>query len=206
MNREQRTEIRDQKSGIRNQGTAAASSSSFEETLRLLASLPAPEGLEERIETSLKAAPRAGAGKARILRWPVALCLENSWARVAAAAAIVAVVVGGGWGICSFVQPSQPARAIAAPPRVAAPSGGFSNAGAMRTPQTLNGPIVASPTVAKPAAVAPPAAAPAVQPTAQPKAQSAAKSVAQPNQKPLQRAKPTQPNQDIGEPVALPAK
>jgi hypothetical protein len=210
MNREQKTGIRDQRTEIRDQGPVVASSSEFEETLRLLASLPAPDGLEERVETGLKAAPRAATGKARILRWPATRCLENSWARAAAAAAIVAVVVGGGWGICSLVQPSQPARAIAAPPRVVAPSGGFSNAGAMRTPQTLNGPIVAPPTVAKPATVAPPAAVPAAQttskPVAQPKAQPDTKIETHSSQKLLHPAKPTQTNQSIGEPAALPAK
>ena len=60
--------------------------------------------------------------------------------RGAAAAAIVFVVAGGGWGIYIRVQQPQPARVIAMPPRV---SGGFSNAGAMRTPNTLNGPLVA---------------------------------------------------------------
>ena len=79
----------------------------------------------------------------------MALRLDNAWmqsslARMAAAAAIVAVVVGGGWGVISRVQPVQPARAITIPPRVSAP-GSFSSAGAMRTPQTLNGPVVAQP-------------------------------------------------------------
>jgi hypothetical protein len=69
--------------------------------------------------------------------------------RSAAAAAIVFVVVGGGWGISSRVQPSPQVRAITVPPRVSAP-GGFSSAGAMRTPQTLNGPVVAHPATAAP--------------------------------------------------------
>jgi hypothetical protein len=61
--------------------------------------------------------------------------------RSAAAAAIVFVVVGGGWGVYSRVQQPQAAKVITMPARVAAP-GGFSNAGAMRTPNTLNGPVV----------------------------------------------------------------
>ncbi|MGB7546973.1 MAG: hypothetical protein WBM14_04420, partial [Terracidiphilus sp.] len=64
-------------------------------------------------------------------------------ARGAAAAAIVFVVAGGGWGVYSRVQPAQATKVIAMP-RVAAPSG-FSSAGAMRTPQTLNGPVLAHP-------------------------------------------------------------
>jgi hypothetical protein len=115
-------------------------SSEFEATLRLIASLPAPEGLEERVEAGLRKAPR----QARILPWPAALRLENAWVRTAAAAAIVFVVVGGGWGISSRVQPAPQVRAITVPPRVST-QGGFSSAGAMRTPQTLNGPVVAHP-------------------------------------------------------------
>jgi hypothetical protein len=79
------------------------------------------------------------------------------WMRAAAAAAIVAVVVGGGWGISSRFQPAQPSSAIAVPQRGAGQTQGFSSAGAMRTPQTLNGPVVAHPAAlvtqpAKPAA------------------------------------------------------
>jgi hypothetical protein len=124
----------------------------FEETLRLLARLTPPEGLEERVKAGLRAAAPAS-GKARILAWPK-LRLETAWMRSAAAAAIVAVVVGGSWGIYSRVQPNQPAKAIATPPRVST-HGGFSNAGAMRTPQTLNGPILAPSTAAHPVAAAP---------------------------------------------------
>ena len=118
-------------------------SGEFENTLRLIASLPAPAGLEERVEIGLRAASRTDAGKARILTWPVALRLENAWMRSAAAAAIVAVVIGGGWGVYSRVQPGQPDKLVA--PLRAVPPGGFSSAGAMRTPQTLNGPVVAKP-------------------------------------------------------------
>jgi hypothetical protein len=171
-------------------------SSDFEETLRLLAHLPAPEGLEERVEAGLRAAPR----NARILRWPVALRAENAWVRAAAAAAIVAVVAGGGWGVYLGVQTVQPARVIAVPQHIAAPGGGFSNAGAMRTPQTLNGPIAAPPAVAKPAAVAPPASTPAVKPVAKPVTTPAAQS----SQKPLHPAKPTSAKK-IAEPATLPA-
>jgi hypothetical protein len=61
--------------------------------------------------------------------------------RGAAAAAIVFVVAGGGWGIYSRVQPTPSARVIVMPVRTGV-AGGFSNAGAMRTPQTLKGPVV----------------------------------------------------------------
>jgi hypothetical protein len=126
----------------------------YEETLRLLASLPAPDGLAERVQASLQA---RGAAKARILRWPARLGLGQLWMqsgqmhglkRGLAAAAIVVMVAGGGWGVYSRVRPSQPARGIALP-HVGAP-GGFAGAGAMRTPQTLNAPAVAHPVVAAP--------------------------------------------------------
>jgi hypothetical protein len=140
-----------------------------DETLRLIARLSAPDGLEERVQAGLRAATLTELPKARILRWPVALRLDitslqnlawmQNLARAAAAAAIVAVVVGGGWGISSRFQPAQPSSAIAVPPHGAGQTGqgGFSSAGAMRTPQTLNGPVVAHPAAlvtqpAKPAA------------------------------------------------------
>jgi hypothetical protein len=146
------------------QNTAVHDSSvgAAEETLRLIATLPVPEGIEKRIEAGLRAAPR----RAGILSWLQAPRLENAWVRAAAAAAIVFVVVGGGWGVIALVQPSQPARATAVPavaPHETAP-GGFSNAGAMRTPQTLDHPIVAQPPVARPTAV--PAAKPDAKPAA----------------------------------------
>ncbi len=113
---------------------------SAETTLRLIASLPPPEGLEERVRAGLAAAPRRG----RILAWPAALTPQSAWMRSAAAAVIVSVVVGGGWGVYSRVQRPQPARVIVLAPRGPA-QGGFASAGAMRTPQTLNGPVVAHP-------------------------------------------------------------
>jgi len=134
---------------------SSCSSSGFEETLRLVASLSAPEGLEERVEVTLRAelraAPRAVYGRARILHWPAALRLDHAWvrsslARAAAAAAIAAVVIGGGWGVYSRVETSQPASFVA--PLHTVPPGGFSSAGAMRTPQTLDGPLVAHPAAA----------------------------------------------------------
>jgi hypothetical protein len=116
-----------------------------EETLRLIASLPGPEGLEDRVKAALSAAPRRG----RILHWPAGAgsagggWIHRTGARCAAAAAIVVVVAGGGWGVYSRVQPAPTSKTIAMP-RVTAP-GGFSNAGAMRTPQTLNGTLLNRP-------------------------------------------------------------
>ena len=185
-----KTGIRDQGSGISSSGSGGA-----EETLRLLARLSAPEGLEERVQVGLRAASRTNLGRGKILQWPMALRLDYTWmrsslARAAAAAAIVAVVVGGGWGIISRVQPAQPARAIATPPRVSA-QGSFSSAGAMRTPQTLNGPIVETPAVALPAAAAP----------SEVKAAGEAAALT-----PVRRGKSAAAHKSIAEPAAPPAK
>lgn len=113
----------------------ASASSPAEETLRLIAKLPAPTGLEERVQTALDAAPRRG----RVLTWPGTLRPESSWMRSAAAAAIVFVVAGGGWGVYTRVERNQPAKVIVMPARMPE-SGGFGGAGAIRTPQTLPGP------------------------------------------------------------------
>ena len=124
---------------VQNPGAAAA-----EESLRLVASLPAPQGLEDRVNTALQVAPRTG----RVLHWPSrrggSAWMRGTAVRAAAAAAIVFAVAGGGWGVYSRVQISQAPKVIAMPQRINAP-GGFSNAGAMRTPQTLNGPVLAHP-------------------------------------------------------------
>ncbi len=97
---------------------------SAEDTLRLIASLPAPAGLEERVHKALRAAPRSG----RVLAWPAGFrartVMQNHWMRAAAAAAIVFVVVGGGWGVYSRVQPGPAGKVIVMPQR-APSSGGF---------------------------------------------------------------------------------
>jgi hypothetical protein len=144
----------------------ASGTGDFEDTLRLIARLSAPEGLEERVKASLLSAPVSS--KARILAWPTALRPSAAWMRSAAAAAIVAVVIGGSWGVYSRVQPNQPARTTTTQPRISA-QGGFSSAGAMRTPQTLNGPVVEHPAVARPAVAAPLLVSPAAKPVARSK-------------------------------------
>jgi hypothetical protein len=117
---------------------------SVEATLRLIATLPAPAGLEDRVQAKLLSAPQT----ARVLAWPVAFKPQAGWLRAAAAAAIVFVVAGGGWSVYSRVQPGLQSGARAVPVHVASPSAGFSSAGAMRTPQTLNGPVVPAPAAA----------------------------------------------------------
>jgi len=113
-----------------------------EASLKLIAGLAAPPGLVERVQAGIMAAPK----RARILEWPKALRRDSGWMRTAAAAAIVFVVAGGGWGVYTRVQPNN---VVVMPARVSV-SGGFSSAGAMRTPQTLQGPVLAHPVVAKP--------------------------------------------------------
>ena len=117
------------------------------ETLQLIARLPAPEGLEERIQAGVRANLRTAPKTPRILAWPLGSREKGSWTqsaawRAVAAAAIVCVVLGGVWGILSLVQIAQPVNAVVQPPHVSAPVGGFSSAGAMRLPQTLQGPVV----------------------------------------------------------------
>lgn len=118
----------------------ACAASPAEETLRLLAKLPAPAGLEKRVQSALDAAPRRG----RVLAWPRTLRPNSGWMRGAAAAAIVFVVAGGGWGVYTRVELNQPAKVIVMPARMPA-IGGFGGAGAIRTPQTLPGPKAPQP-------------------------------------------------------------
>ena len=104
-------------------------------TLHLIAHAPVPDGLEERVHARLRSTPRKGV----VLAWPVRL--GSDWMRSAAAAAIVAVVAGGGWGVYSNIGRPRAAKVIVRPAAGAA-NGGFSSAGAMRTPATLNGPVL----------------------------------------------------------------
>jgi len=117
---------------------------SGEDTLRLIAGLPAPEGLTERVHTRLRGAPRS----AGVLHWPIVPLmgyrLHSPAFRTAAAAAIVCVVAGGGWQIFSHVQAVPAANVVVQPARIGN-SGGFSNAGAMRTPDTLDRPVLKHP-------------------------------------------------------------
>jgi hypothetical protein len=119
-----------------------------DETLRLISMLPAPAGLEDRIHATLRSPHARRPG--RVLAWPPSAQRDGgAWMRTAAAAAIAFVIAGGGWGVYLHVQSLRPAEAVAAPAHPA--DGGFSAAGAIRTPQTLNGPVVTTPAVAHPA-------------------------------------------------------
>jgi len=156
-----------------------------EETLRLLATRPAPEGLIDRVQARLAATPPPSFlsnwslfGRNGRMFSPI----FSQGLRGCAAAAIVLLVAGGGFAIYSRVQPSPSAQIIVMPARVGN-SGGFSNAGAMRTPDTLNGPVLANPALALPAnpaqqnVIAPPQSAhptpkPAVHPRKAPATQA----------------------------------
>lgn len=113
-----------------------------EATLRLIARLPVPDGLEDRLNASLLAAPPRG----RVLAWPGAFTPAGGWFRAAAAAAIVCVVAGGGWGVYSRVQPGQSAQPLAGTHITSQGAaqgtgqGQFSTGDAVRRPQTLIGP------------------------------------------------------------------
>ena len=114
---------------------------SAEQTLRLIAGVPAPEGLEDRVHKAFRAAPRNG----RVLAWPAGMrsriSFRSNSIRTAAAAAIIFVVVGGGWGVYSRVQLVQTGKVVVMPAPMTN-TGGFSGAGAIRTPQTLPGPKI----------------------------------------------------------------
>ena len=125
-----------------------SASGTVEDTLRLIANLPAPAGLEDRIHAGLLAHAHSRRSASRVLAWPATSTAGRAWMRSAAAAAIVFVVAGGGWGVYSRVQQPQAAKVIVMP-HVSAP-GEFTNAGAMRTPKTLNGPVLIQPATVKP--------------------------------------------------------
>lgn len=121
----------------------------LDETLRLITTAPAPEGLADRMKANL----RATSCSTKVIAWP-RTAVPGGWMqspvlRGAAAAAIVCIVAGGGWQIYSRVHQPPTAGVIETPAHVGH-SGVFSNAGAMHTPDTLNRPVV--PQAAVPAA------------------------------------------------------
>ncbi len=116
-----------------------------EETLRLIASLPAPQGIEDRVKSGVRAAHR----QASVMSWPHPSSNKAGWTQVAgmragAAAAIVFVVAGGGWEVYSHIRLAPVPTAVAAPQHIGG-GGGLSAAAAKRTPKTLDGPVVAVP-------------------------------------------------------------
>jgi hypothetical protein len=122
--------------GFGARGTADAALKDLDATLHLLAKLPVPAGMEDRVFAGVLSKPRKG----RVLEFPGPLYARDL-VRGIAAAALVLAVGGGGWGIYAHVQPNEPARAVVAPRTMFQP-GGFSSAEMIRRPQTLNGPVV----------------------------------------------------------------
>jgi hypothetical protein len=131
---------------ISGKGTAG----SAEVALRVIAGLPAPDGLVDRVQSRLRSEPRAR----RVLAWPMALgpggWVNSSAFRGVAAAAIVCVVVGGGWRIYSRVQPAASARILTVPAAgQSSPSRGFSTGGSVHTPDPRTGPVVTHQVIAE---------------------------------------------------------
>ncbi|MGA8088329.1 MAG: hypothetical protein WCA10_13550 [Terracidiphilus sp.] len=118
-----------------------------ERSLRLIATLPAPVGIEDRVKSGL----RNASFQTGVIAWPLSSSSRASWAQVsymraAAAAAIVFVVAGGGWGVYTHFRPAATPTAEAVPQRIDG-SGGLSPAGAVRTPKTVEGPRIATPKI-----------------------------------------------------------
>lgn len=122
-----------------------------EDTLRLIAGLPAPAGLSDRVQAGLRAVPHT---RGILIRWaslrPPFGWMHSGLVRGAAAAAIVCVVAGGGWRIYSRVQPAGAAKNVIVPAPVSPRENGFSNAGAKRVPDTLEGPVLTHPVAIPP--------------------------------------------------------
>ena len=120
-----------------------------ERSLRLIASLPAPLGIEDRVKAGLRETPiHTG-----VIAWPLSSQNGSGWSqisylRAAAAAAIVFVVAGGGWGVHARFRPAPAPTADAVPQRIEG-GGGLSAAGAKRTPNTVEGPKIAVPEKAR---------------------------------------------------------
>jgi hypothetical protein len=127
-------------------------SSNAEEILRQVARLSAPEGLEERLTAQLRAAMRSTPSSSGIavrlnavLRGWQFFFMESQPLRAAAAVAIAAAVLGGGWTLARQTAPADMARhqQPVQPMQLSTPSsGGFSTAGTMRVPETLQGPVI----------------------------------------------------------------
>jgi len=129
-----------QENPAKNELNGSEAMSDAERTLRLIAALPAPEGLEERVKAGLRVAPR----QAKVMLWPFLPMEGRRWMQRAATAAIVLVIAGGGWGVYSHIQPAPLPTAVSAPQPLNG-GGGFNAAAARRVPQTLQGPVVSTP-------------------------------------------------------------
>lgn len=112
-----------------------------EQTLRLLARTEAPEGLAGRVKLHLESAAARqedAVRKGRLLAWPMRS--SALWWKAALAASLLAAAVGGGWSAYRWLVPAPAVALRPSPQRPAVQQRGFSSAGAMRTPHTLEGP------------------------------------------------------------------
>ena len=121
-------------------------------TLQLLAQAPLPEGLNDRLKAALHKASAEAPQRGKVIAWPSApeeatatgqpQTVGVRWMRLAAAVLIAAAVFASGWGVAWHQESANSAVAPKAPLVRPLPAGGFSSAGAMRTPQTIEGPVV----------------------------------------------------------------
>ncbi len=107
-----------------------------EHSLRLIASLPAPVGIEERVKCGLQDA----SSQTAVIAWP--FIPRRGWAQVsylraAAAAAIVLMVAGGGWGSPCAFRAGAFAAGNAVPQRIERRRS--FRGGSKRTPKTVDG-------------------------------------------------------------------
>ncbi len=106
-------------SSTHNEFDRNASAINAEETLRLIASLPAPEGIEDRVKSGLHAAPR----QASVISWPLSSANGARWTQClsdAGGRCGCDCVCRGGRGVGSvFAYPAGAApTAVAAPQRI----------------------------------------------------------------------------------------
>lgn len=121
-----------------------------EETLRLVAQLPSPDGLEDRVHQRLHVSQRHLPARGFWSLWKPAQRLQY-----AAAAALVLALAGSVWKV---YHPAHGAIVIQPAPQSGSPStpgSGFGTAGAERHPGTLAPIKVPPPPTKKPSAVTP---------------------------------------------------
>lgn len=102
-----------------------------EATLRLLAQLPPPNGLADRVHRSLANAPGPSAASGFWSLWRPVHRLQ-----FAAAAVLVTAMAASSWTILASRHPATPATKAVAPAPAPQPSA-FSTAGAEHRPSTL---------------------------------------------------------------------
>jgi hypothetical protein len=107
------------------------SGSEAEETLRLLARLPAPEGLNDRIHSRLEMTTRPARRSFLASIW--SLWMPAQRLQFAGAALLVLAVAGSTWSV--YHTSNRAGNVTPVPP--AGPSTSFGSAGAERVPQTL---------------------------------------------------------------------